>query len=116
MPSVTIAVISSSDRSVGTELRRPILRLQPLTTGIYAELPELEAHGVRCAGTALGSCEEVEVRKGTVGLVSTHVRRRRRGGIDGIRNLRGTSREGSEMLLGRQNSVKTGAPEGVFRR
>ena len=71
---------------------------------------------MRCAGTALGSCEEVEVRKGTVGLVSTHMRRRRRGGIDGIRNLHGTSREGSEMLLGRQNSVKAGAPEGVFRR
>lgn len=68
MPSVTIAVISSSDQSVGTELSRPILRLQPLTTGIYAELLELEAHWVSRAGTALGSCEEVEVRKGTVGL------------------------------------------------
>ena len=116
MPSVTIAVISSSDQSVGTELSRPILRLQPLTTGIYAELLELEAHWVSRAGTALGSCEEVEVRKGTVGLVSTHVWLRGRGGIDGIGNLCGTSREGRETLLGRQNSVKTGAPEGVFRK
>lgn len=43
MPSVTTAVIST-DQSVGAELSHPILQLLPLTTGIYAELLELEAH------------------------------------------------------------------------
>ena len=103
MSSVTIAVISSV-QSVGSEVSSPILQLLPLKTGIYAELLEPEAHWARSARTALGSCEEAEVRKGTVELVSTHVGlwQRRRGVIDGIRNLHGTSREGSEMLLGRQ--------------
>lgn len=43
MSSVTIAVISST-QSVGAEVSRPILQLLSLTTGIYAELLELEAH------------------------------------------------------------------------